>query len=233
MLPGAKIIVLGKQGAGKGTQCVRLSRHYVIPHIATGDMLRSAVKAGTPLGLDATHYIEAGELIPDELVLRLVGERLGQDVTKDRGFVLDGFPRTVNQAKLLDGLLIPDEVDCVINLRVPTSLVLKRIASRRVCEDCGANYSTLTPPKVDWTCDVCGGDVVQRDDDTEAAIKRRLDLYEEETKPLIAFYKARKKLVEISGVGTPQVISDRLITAVDSVLKPAFGVEGSGNDSQR
>ncbi len=122
MVPGARLIVLGKQGAGKGTQCVRLSHHYVIPHISTGDMLRAAVRSGTPLGLEARRYMDAGELIPDEVVLRMVGERLDQDDTRYRGFVFDGFPRTVVQAEQLEKLLAPVEIDCVVNLNVrPTS----------------------------------------------------------------------------------------------------------------
>ncbi len=222
MVPGARLIVLGKQGAGKGTQCVRLSRHYVIPHIATGDMLRAAVKSGTPLGLEARRYMDAGELIPDEVVLRMVGERFDQDVTRERGFVLDGFPRTVPQAEALDELLKPVELDCVLNLKVPTSLVLRRLASRRVCIDCGTNYSTSDRPRVDWICDVCGGEVVQREDDTEAAIRRRLDLYEVQTKPLIARYRRLAKLVEVNGNGSPDDVTDRLVKAVDAAKRTAF-----------
>lgn len=222
MVPGARLIVLGKQGAGKGTQCVRLSRHYVIPHIATGDMLRAAVKSGTPLGQEARRYMDGGELIPDEIVLKMVAERFDQDVTKERGFVLDGFPRTVNQAERLDELLAPLEIDCVLNLKVPTALVLKRLASRRVCADCGANYSTSDRPRVDWICDVCGGEVVQREDDTEAAIKRRLDLYEVQTKPLIARYRRLRKLVEVPGNGAPDAVTDRLVRAIDSMRRPVI-----------
>lgn len=216
MVPGGRLVVLGKQGAGKGTQCVRLSHHYVIPHISTGDMLRSAVKAGTPLGLQAKRYMDSGELIPDEVVLQMVGERLDQDDTRTRGFVLDGFPRTVAQAKGLDGLLAPAELDLALNLEVPTELVLGRLASRRVCEDCGTIYSTAKPPAVDWTCDLCGGEVVQREDDTEEAIRRRLDLYETATAPLIAWYQSQGKLVELSGVGDPDEVFSRVVDEIES-----------------
>lgn len=219
MIPGARLIVLGKQGAGKGTQCVSLSHHYVIPHISTGDMLRSAVRAGTPLGQEARRYMDAGELIPDDVVLRMVGERLDQDDTRYRGFVFDGFPRTVVQAEQLEKLLAPVEIDCVVNLSVRTDVVVKRLASRRVCVDCGTNYSTSSPPRVDWICDVCGGEVVQRQDDTVAAIQRRLDLYEEQTRPLIKRYRDLHKLVEVSGAGTPPVVSDRLVKAIDHFLQ--------------
>jgi adenylate kinase len=222
---GARLIVLGKQGAGKGTQCVRLSHHYVIDHIATGDMFRAAVKSGTPLGIEARRFMDAGELIPDEVVLGMVDERLDQDNTRSRGFILDGFPRTVVQAEKLDELLAPIEIDLVINLDVPTSAVLRRLASRRVCVDCGANYSTQKPPKVGGICDNCAGEVIQREDDTEAAIKRRLDLYEEQTAPLIDRYLKLNKLATVSGVGTVDVVAARMISAVDHRL-------GKGRGSQ-
>ena len=216
MVPGARLIVLGKQGSGKGTQCVRLSRRYVLPHISTGDMLRAAVKAGTPLGLEARRYIDAGDLIPDSVVLAMVAARLDQDDTRTRGFLLDGFPRTVAQADGFDELLKPAVVDLVLNLEVPTEMVLARLVSRRVCHDCGAIYSTSAPPKVNWSCDFCGGDVVQREDDTEEAIKNRLDLYDSSTAPLIARYAALGKLVEVSGVGSPDDVANSLIAVIDA-----------------
>lgn len=194
---------------------MRLSHHYVIPHISTGDMLRGETKAGSQLGLEARQYMNDGKLIPDGVVLQMVGQRLDQDDTRTRGFVLDGFPRTVAQAEGLDDLLTPASLDLAINIVVPTPLVLRRLASRRVCEDCAAIYSTAAPPRVGWTCDVCGGEVIHRDDDTEAAIHRRLDLYEQETQPLIAWYRRARKLVSISGVGSPEAVSDRLVAAVD------------------
>jgi adenylate kinase len=218
VVPGARLVVLGKQGAGKGTQCVRLSHHYVIPHIATGDMLRAAVKSRTSLGQEAQRYMDAGELIPDEVVLTMVDLRLDQDDTKGRGFVLDGFPRTVVQAEALHKLLEPIELDVVVDLEVPTELVLQRLASRRVCADCGANYSVKVPPRVDWICDVCGGEVVQRQDDTEAAIKRRLDLYEAQTAPLISWYAEKDKLEAVAGEGTPDEVTDRLLRVIDERL---------------
>jgi len=215
VVPGGRLVVLGKQGAGKGTQCVRLSHHYVIPHISTGDMLRGETKAGTELGLEAQRYMDSGELIPDEIVLKMVVQRLDQDDTRTRGFVLDGFPRTVAQAEGLDELLSPASLDLAVNIVVPTPLVLRRLASRRVCEDCAAIYSTVSPPRIEWICDACGGEVIHREDDTEAAIHRRLDLYEHETQPLIAWYRLANKLVSISGVGSPEAVSDRLVAAVD------------------
>lgn len=223
MIPGARLIVLGKQGAGKGTQCVRLSHHYVIPHISTGDMLRAAVKRKTPLGVQAQRYMDAGELVPDEILLQMVSDRLDQDDTKERGFVLDGFPRTVPQAEALDEILEPAGIDMVVNLVVSTQIVLRRLASRRVCMDCGANYSVGSPPRVGWICDVCGGEVVQREDDTEGAIKRRLDLYERQTAPLVARYRRAGKLVTVRGDGTADAVTERLIAAVDARRLPRPG----------
>ncbi|MHB1989063.1 MAG: adenylate kinase [Acidimicrobiales bacterium] len=216
MVPGGRLVVLGKQGAGKGTQCVRLSHHYVIPHISTGDMLRASVKSKTVLGTEARNYMDSGELIPDEIVLKMVGERLDQDDTRTRGFVLDGFPRTVAQAQGLDDQLAPAELDLAIDIEVPTEVVLERLASRRTCEDCGTIYSTTLAPSVDWICDICGGEVVQREDDTEDAIMRRLDLYETETAPLIEWYRKVGKLVQITGVGGPDEVFDRIVDEIES-----------------
>ena len=215
MIPGVRLVVLGKQGAGKGTQCVRLSHHYVVPHVSTGDMLRSEVKSRSPIGVRAAKLMEQGELIPDDLVMELVGLRLSERDTKGRGFVLDGCPRTTGQAEQLEQIVHPFGVDMVVDLQVPTPLVMKRLASRRVCVDCGANYSTAAPPLVNWTCDVCGGEVVQREDDTEEAIERRLNLYEEETAPLIDWYKKRNLLVEINGTGSPDAVTRRVVGAID------------------
>jgi len=195
---------------------MRLSRRYVLPHISTGDMLRAAVKARSPIGLQARRYLDAGDLIPDEVVLAMVAARLDQDDTRTRGFVLDGFPRTVAQADGFDELLKPFAVDLVLDLVVPTELVLARLISRRVCEDCGAIYSTSAPPKLNWSCDFCGGDVVQREDDTEQAIKNRLDLYDVSTAPLVTRYAALGKLVEVSGVGNPDEVTNSLTAAIDA-----------------
>ncbi len=215
MIPGVRLVVLGKQGAGKGTQCVRLSHHYVVPHVSTGDMLRGEVKAKTPLGVRAESLMDQGELIPDEMVMEMVQVRLSERDTRGRGFVLDGCPRTIAQAKDLDEIVHPFGLELVVDLNVPTDLVLKRLASRRVCVDCGANYSTAAPPMVNWTCDVCGGEVIQREDDTEEAIRRRLDLYEAETAPLITWYIERDLLVTIAGTGSPDAVTRRVVGAID------------------
>ena len=217
MIPGVRLVVLGKQGAGKGTQCVRLSHHYVVPHVSTGDMLRSEVKLRTELGKRARELMDQGDLIPDDMVMEMVGSRLSERDTTGRGFVLDGCPRTTHQAEKLDKLVQPSGLDLVIDLQVSTTLVMKRLASRRVCVDCGANYSTAAPPLVNWTCDVCGGEVVQRQDDTEEAIERRLNLYEAETAPLLDWYKQRELLVEVNGTGSPDAVTRRVVGAIDTL----------------
>jgi len=217
VIPGVRLVVLGKQGAGKGTQCVRLSHHYVVPHVSTGDMLRGEVKSRSSIGRRAQEEMDKGELISDELVMEMVSGRLSERDTRGRGFVLDGCPRTTGQAEALEKIVEPFSLDLVIDLQVPTTLVLKRLASRRVCVDCGANYSTAAPPLVNWTCDVCGGEVIQREDDTEEAIMRRLSLYEEETSPLLDWYKERNLLSEINGTGSPDAVTRRVVGAIDEL----------------
>jgi adenylate kinase len=208
--------MLGRQGAGKGTQCVRLSRHYVVPHISTGDMLRAAVREGTEFGRKAKEIMDRGELVSDEIMGGVIDERLDRDDTRFRGYILDGFPRTVGQAELLARVTADHPLDLVIDLVVPTDVVLTRLASRRVCVDCGANYSVETPPKYGWVCDNCGGEVVQRADDTPEAIQKRLDLYERETAPLIAWYAERGLLTEVDGMGPAEAVTARLIEAIDA-----------------
>ena len=215
MISGVRLVVLGKQGAGKGTQCVRLSHHYVVPHVSTGDMLRAAVKLRTPLGVRAKEVMDRGELVPSDIVMEMVGERLAEGDTRARGFVLDGCPRTIAQAETLADLLRPDRLDLVVNLDVPTPQVLRRLVARRVCVDCGTNYSVSAPPTVNWTCDVCGGEVVQREDDTEDAIRRRLELYEVETEPLLDFYRKQNQLVTVNGNGSAAVVTRRIVRAID------------------
>lgn len=215
MVPGVRLVVLGKQGAGKGTQCVRLSHHYVVPHVATGDMLRREVKAQTNFGLRARKVMDDGELIPDDLIMEMVESRISERDARARGFILDGCPRTLNQAERLDEILSPDRIDLVIDLEVPTPVVMKRLASRRVCVDCGTNYSVSAPPSVNWTCDVCGGEVVQREDDTEDAIRRRLELYERSTAPLVERYEGSGILARVNGTGPADAVTRRCVHAID------------------
>jgi adenylate kinase len=217
MSRGPRLVLLGKQGAGKGTQAARLAEHYDVPHLATGDLLRAAAAAGTRVGLDAKSYMDRGELVPDEIVFGVVEENVTGDHLDD-GFVLDGFPRNDAQAAELERVLDGYPLDVVVNLDVSTEIVLDRIAGRRVCENCGATYHVNFPPKQDWTCDVCGGKVVQRSDDTEEAVLRRLELYEQETVPIIEFYRKLDKIEVVDGEGDGDDVFKRLVTAVDSRL---------------
>src|SRR5262245_32749112 len=158
---GPRLVLLGKQGAGKGTQASRLADHYGVIDVATGDLFRAAAREGTPFGVEAQRYMEKGELVPDDIVVGVVEETLGRDEHIQKGFILDGFPRTVRQADELERVLADQPLDLVIDLDVPTEIVLHRIAGRRVCSNCGATYHLDSPPKKNWTCDVCGGEVVQ------------------------------------------------------------------------
>ncbi len=215
MSVGVRMLILGKQGAGKGTQCVQLSRHYVVPHISTGDIFRAAMKQGTAMGQLARIYVDDGKLVPDEVVIGIVAERLSEKDARGRGFILDGFPRTVHQAKALTKLLKPQALDVVIDLAVDTTLVLGRLASRRVCSSCGQNYSVQKPPKMGWICEHCGGDVVQRDDDKPEAIRTRLDLYESQTAPLINHYSEEGLLFQVDGSEPMDDVFNRIVDVID------------------
>jgi len=211
---GPRLVLLGKQGAGKGTQAARLAEHFDIAHLATGDMLRAAAAAGTAVGLEAERYMDAGELVSDEIVFGVVEENVtGNELTD--GFVLDGFPRTESQAVELERVLDGRPLDVVVNLDVSTESVLDRIAGRRVCEGCGATYHVNMPPKDDWSCDVCGGKVVQRSDDTEEAVMRRLELYDQETVPIIDFYRRLGKLEVVDGEGDGDDVFKRLVITIE------------------
>jgi adenylate kinase len=212
---GMRLVILGKQGAGKGTQAERLAQQLGVPRISTGDMFRSAVRSGSRWGNEAAKYMDAGELVPDDVVVGMVTERLGFDDVQKRGFVLDGFPRSVAQAEALDRIADPE---LVISLEVPTEMVLRRLAGRRTCESCGTNYGPDNPPTDDNFCDVCGGKVVVREDDTEAAISRRLQVYEERTAPLVAWYLASDRLAAVDGTGSPDSVTKRLLRAIETRL---------------
>jgi adenylate kinase len=217
MNPGARFLVLGKQGAGKGTQAARLAERFGVPHISTGDMFRAAAQEGTDFGRQAQAFMDRGELVPDEVVIGVVAERLAQRDTLHQGFVLDGFPRTRSQAEELERMLLPEGLDAAIDIEVPTEVVLQRISGRRVCLTCGATYHVDSPPEVDWICDRDGGEVVQREDDTEEAINRRLELYERETGPLIDFYEDLGLLMRVDGVGTVDEVFDRVMKGISEL----------------
>jgi adenylate kinase len=208
--------LLGKQGAGKGTQATRLAEHYGVIHLATGDLFREAAVKGTDLGLNAKSYMDRGELVPDDTVIGLVEEQLHLGEIAGQGFVLDGFPRTRRQAEELHRILEAHPLDLAIDLDVPTEVVLHRIAGRRVCSECGALYHIDTPPKSNWTCDVCGGKVEQRDDDTEEAVMRRLELYEIETLPVIQFYRRKATLAHVDGSLESDDVFAQLVATVEA-----------------
>jgi adenylate kinase len=211
-----RLVVFGPQGAGKGTQSALISEKFGIPSIATGDIFREQVSRGTPLGLKVKEYLDGGHLVPDDLTIEVVHERLSEEDCVN-GWLLDGFPRSVAQAEALETMLATDGIplDAAIVIDIPEEVSLQRIMSRRICSNCGRNYSLDNPPQKNWTCDVCGGEVVARSDDTdEPAIRRRLELYYEMTEPLKAFYEQRSLLRTVDGQGSPAEVFDRIVAVL-------------------
>ena len=187
-------IFLGPPGAGKGSLAVKVAEAYKIPHISTGDIFRANIKAQTPLGVKVKAIIDSGSLVSDELTFELVKDRLAQDDCKN-GYILDGFPRTIPQAEMLEGLVADVKV---VNFEIQDEIVIRRLSTRRVCKACGANFNVLTlPPKVEGVCDKCGGELYQRDDDKQESIMHRMDVYREQTEPLINFYKNKGKITDL------------------------------------
>ncbi len=196
-----KIIMLGAPGAGKGTQAKQIAGKYSIPHISTGDIFRANIKNGTELGKKAKEYMDQGLLVPDELTCDLVVDRIGQDDCKN-GFVLDGFPRTIPQAEALTDALnkLGEKMDYAIDVDVPDENIVKRMSGRRACLDCGATYHVVSiPPKKEGICDACGNKLVLRDDDKPETVQKRLDVYHEQTQPLIDYYKKAGILKSVDG----------------------------------
>lgn len=197
-----KVIMLGAPGAGKGTQAKQIADKYHIPHISTGDIFRANIKNGTELGKKAKTYMDQGLLVPDELVVELVADRIQQDDCKN-GFVLDGFPRTIPQAEALDAALenINEKMDYAIDVDVPDENIINRMSGRRACLNCGATYHLVSiPTKVEGICDRCGNPIVLRDDDKPETVKKRLEVYHEQTQPLIDYYKKQDILRTVNGV---------------------------------
>lgn len=195
------LVLLGAPGAGKGTQGVVLSKSYNIPHISTGDILREAVKSGTPMGKKAKMFMDSGELVPDEVVVGIVVDRLGQADTK-KGYILDGFPRTLPQAEALDAALkkIGSGIDIALYFEIPEDIAIERLTGRRVCKKCGANFHIKNiPPKKEGVCDKCQSELFQRPDDKLETVKNRLKVYELQTRPLIEYYTKKGILKKVSG----------------------------------
>ena len=211
-----KIIMLGAPGAGKGTQAKMIADKYGVPHISTGDIFRANIKNGTELGMEAKKYMDQGLLVPDELTVRILLDRVAQDDCKN-GYVLDGFPRTIPQAEVLDSELtkLGDHIDYAINVDVPDENIVKRMSGRRACLTCGATYHIEhVPPKKEGICDVCGSELVLRDDDKPETVKNRLNVYHEQTQPLIDFYTEKGVLKTVDGT----VPMEDVFAAITAIL---------------
>lgn len=211
-----KIIMLGAPGAGKGTQAKMIAEKYGVPHISTGDIFRANIKNGTELGMEAKKYMDQGLLVPDELTVKILLDRVANEDCKN-GFVLDGFPRTIPQAEVLDKALteLGDKIDYAINVDVPDENIVKRMGGRRACLSCGATYHIEhVPPKKEGFCDTCGQELVLRDDDKPETVKNRLNVYHEQTQPLIDFYTEKGVLKTVDGTVDMQDV----FTAIVSIL---------------
>jgi adenylate kinase len=216
MAAGARVVLLGPPGAGKGTQAKLLQDKFGVCQISTGDILRKAVAEQTPLGKEASQYINRGALVPDSVIVDLVATRL-QEKDCEKGFILDGFPRTIPQAESLDAILKQRGIglNSVLSVQVPQDVIIERLAGRRTCRSCGAlSHVTLSPSKKAGICDRCGGALYQRDDDREETIAHRLRVYDDQTAPLLNYYRGQDLLREIDGVGTVDEIRARVIAAL-------------------
>lgn len=212
-----KLIFLGPPGAGKGTQSIKIATHFNITHISTGDIFRSAVSEGTQLGNEAKKYMDKGELVPDNVVIGIVVERLKRNDVKN-GFVLDGFPRTIKQAEALDEELDLNGINAVVELTVSEKELISRISGRRVCKSCGKNYHVkFNPPKNDALCDDCSGDVFQREDDKVDTVIKRIDVYNNQTSPLSEYYKNNNRLVQINGEREVNIIQKDIINQLNNL----------------
>jgi adenylate kinase len=208
-----KLILLGAPGAGKGTQAEILSREYNIPTISTGNILRAAMKNGTPVGLKAKAFVEAGQLVPDEVIIGIIEERLAQDDCAN-GYILDGVPRTIPQAEAMEEKGIA--VDCALSIEVADQTIIDRMSGRRTCKNCSQTFHVLfNPPKQEGVCDFCGGELSIRKDDAPETVKNRLDVYHKETEPLKAFYEQRGKLISVEGQPTIEATTAAIRKALE------------------
>ena len=207
-----KLILLGAPGAGKGTQAEILCKKLGIPSISTGNILRAAIKDGTPTGLKAKSYIDAGKLVPDEVIIGIVNERLSQDDCA-KGYILDGVPRTIAQAEALEKAGI--QFDAVVSIEISEDEILRRMSGRRVCEACGSSYNVeAVPPRVEGICDNCGGKLIQRKDDTPETVRERLKVYHTETEPLVGFYAQRGLLKSVAVTDTKEATSRKILSVL-------------------
>ncbi|MEU5215555.1 adenylate kinase [Streptomyces sp. NPDC020807] len=212
-----RIVLVGPPGAGKGTQAAYLAKNLAIPHISTGDLFRANISQGTPLGVEAQSYMKAGQLVPDSVTIGMAKDRMEQGDAVN-GFLLDGFPRNVAQAEALDEILKEGDVqlDAVLDLEVPEDEVVKRIAGRRICRNDSAHvfHATYNAPKVEGVCDVCGGELYQREDDSEETVRKRLEVYHTETEPIIDYYRAQNLVVTISALGKVDEVTAKAMEAL-------------------
>ncbi|OEU85255.1 adenylate kinase [Streptomyces abyssalis] len=214
-----RIVLVGPPGAGKGTQAAFLAENLSIPHISTGDIFRANISQGTPLGQQAQEYMRAGQLVPDEVTIGMAKDRMAE-ADAASGFLLDGFPRNIAQAEALDGVLEErsQKLDAVLDLEVPEEEVVKRIAGRRICRSDSSHvfHAQYSPPKQDGVCDVCGGELYQRDDDREETVRKRLAVYHSETEPIIDHYKRQDLVTTISALGEVSEVTERAMQALET-----------------
>ncbi|GHH78554.1 adenylate kinase [Streptomyces sulfonofaciens] len=214
-----RIVLVGPPGAGKGTQAAYLAKNLSIPHISTGDLFRANISQGTELGTQAKAYMDAGNLVPDEITIAMAKDRMSQP-DAENGFLLDGFPRTVAQAEALDEMLKAEsmKLDAVLDLEVPEDEVVKRIAGRRVCRNDASHvfHVSYAPPAQERVCDVCGGELYQREDDSEDTVRKRLEVYHTQTEPVIDYYRAQGLVVTISALGKVEDVTDRAMKALSA-----------------
>lgn len=209
-----RLILLGAPGAGKGTQAEILSRELSIPTISTGNILRAAMKAGTPVGVQAKSYVDAGKLVPDDIIIGIIRERLAQEDCK-KGYILDGVPRTIPQAETMEEMGV--EIDCALSIEISDEVIVQRMSGRRTCKDCGQTFHIVSnPPKTEGVCDACGGELHVRKDDAPETVKARLEVYHRDTEPLKLFYAQRGKLKTVENQST--------IEATTAEIKKALGI---------
>jgi len=211
-----KLVVFGPPSAGKGTQAQKLSKRYGIPQVATGDLLREQVAKKTPIGVKVKSYLDSGRLGPDDLIVQMIAERVSKPDCAD-GYLLDGFPRTMGQAKELEKMT---DIDLVLNIVVDFEVLVERAVGRRICPKCAAVYHVkFNPPKKEGVCDKCVSQLIQRDDDKEATVRNRLKVYQEQTVPLVEYYRKKGKLVDIDGSGGIDAVQAKMVSAIDRLKK--------------